>query len=231
MKIEKLDWDSEFFNLCIGRADIVSEEESRVLANGNAMLKKDFDLVYVFASHGLGFLAKNAKLVDKKVVYMLSETSHFESNPNVMLWDVGRGVTDDLFHLALASGRYSRFKSDKGLPMGSYERLYSRWIEQSVNGTLASDVFCYMVNEIPKGLVTLNNKNGVGTIGLVAVHEDFQHQGIGTAMLSHVIHYARMKQCMKLVVASQLDNVQACRLYEKCGFTVESITDVWHWWL
>lgn len=231
MEIKRLDWDSDFFGLRIGRADIVSEEESKVLASQNRALKENFDLIYVFASHGLGVPSSNAKLVDKKVEYVLSDTLQSELNHNVTLWDNDRGVTDDLLHLALVSGQYSRFKLDESLPTGSYERLYSRWIEKSVKGTFASEVFCYMVNEIPRGLVTLDIKDGVGTIGLVAIHEDYQHRGIGIAMMRHVIHYVKMKHCLKLSVVTQLDNLPACRLYEKSGFTVESITDVWHWWL
>lgn len=231
MSVEKLVWDSVFFNLRIGRADIVSKENRMVLVSQKEALKEDFDLVYVFSSHGLGFPVANAKLMDEKVVYSLLDMSHSKPNQNVTLWDCGKGTTDDLLHLALVSGQYSRFKLDESLPAGSYERLYSRWIEQSVNGILATEVFCYMVDEIPRGLVTLDIKKGIGVIGLVAINEDFQHRGIGTAMMQHVIHYAWMKQCSQLSVATQLDNIPACRLYEKSGFLVESITDVWHWWL
>jgi len=231
MSVEKLAWDSDFFNLRIGRADIVSKEDRMVLVSKKEALEEDFDLVYVFSSHSLGFPVANAKLMDEKVVYSLLDMSHSKPNQNVTLWDCDKGVTDDILHLALVSGQYSRFKLDDSLPIGSYERLYSRWIEQSVNGILATEVFCYMVDEIPRGLVTLDIKNGIGVIGLVAIHEDFQHRGLGMAMMQHVIHYAWMKQCSKLSVATQLDNIPACRLYEKSGFLVESITDVWHWWL
>lgn len=231
MKIIRQVWDSDFFNLRIGRADIASEEAVKVLVGQNVALKEEYDLIYVFANHGLEVPIINAKLMDEKVVYALSEIPESESNGNVILYDSHSGLSDDLLHLALVSGQYSRFKLDKGFPSGSYERLYSRWIEQSVNGILATEVFCYIVDKHLRGMVTLDIKNNVGTIGLVAIHEDFQHRGIGTAMMRHVIHYATMKQCVKLSVATQLDNVPACRLYEKSGFTVESITDVWHWWL
>lgn len=231
MSIKKLDWDSDFFGLRIGRADVVYSGEIQDLAAQRASVKNAYDLVYVFAGHGLDASALDAKLVDEKVVFATSDISYGQNDPNVVLWKPNDGVTDDLLHLALVSGRYSRFKLDKSLPVGSYERLYSRWIEQSVNGTLASDVFCYMVEEIPRGLITLDNKNGIGTIGLVAIHEDFQHRGIGSVMMRHVIHYSKKMQIEKLSVATQLDNVPACRLYEKSGFIVESVTDVWHWWL
>ena len=213
IEIQKLDWDSDFFGLRIGRVIISSKEEIEDLVNQKTKVQEEFDLIYVFASHGLEFSAVNAKLLDEKVVYALSDTSRSELNNNVKLWDEDRGVTEELLHLALVSGKYSR------------------WIEQSVNHSIASEVFCYMIEGVPRGLVTLNDKNGLGTIGLVAIHEDFQHRGIGSSMMNHVIRYSIEKQIEKLTVATQLDNIPACRLYEKSGFVVESVTDIWHWWL
>lgn len=231
MMIEKLQWDSDFFGLRIGRVEISSEEEGDFLVSQIAEVKKEYDLVYVFASHGCELYTANARLVDKKVVYSLTDATRSELCKDVVLWDVDKGVTDELLHLTLVSGEYSRFKLDDGFPQGSYERLYSRWIEQSVNHKMASDVFCYMIDKAPIGLVTLNIKNGIGSIGLVAIHEDYQHRGIGSAMMSHVIRYSVEKQVDKLNVATQLDNIPACRLYKKNGFEVNSVTDIWHWWL
>lgn len=231
MKINRLDWDSEFFGLRIGRVEIVSEEDAYALAVQRDLLKNDFDLIYVFANHGLGFFGADAKKVDEKVVYVLSGNPCLEPHDNVVLWNDNKGVTDDLLHLALISGKYSRFRLDERFPFGSYERLYSRWIEQSVNHTIASEVFCYMVGEVPRGLATLDRKNYNGTIGLVAVHDGFQQRGIGTTIIQQVIHYAQKQRCRRLTVATQLENVSACKLYEKCGFQVDSVTDVWHWWI
>lgn len=231
MKVERLAWDSDFFGLRIGRVFVSTEEEGVALASLRKNLKEDYDLLYLFTSHGMRFPDDKVKLVDEKVVYCLSKVISSEANPNVELWDGNKGVTDELLYLALISGKYSRFKLDERLPSGSYERLYSRWIERSVNHVIATEVFCYMVNNMPRGLVTLDRKNGVGTIGLVAIHEDFQYQGIGAAMMRHVIRFAQKHDCGKLSVTTQLENVSACKLYEKVGFQVESVTDVWHWWL
>ena len=231
MNIKRLDWDSGFFGLRIGRADISSQEEGRAMVRRKADAKNDFDLVYVFSSHGVGFSDANAKLVDEKVVYALSGDVLSEENPNVVLWSPSQGVTDDLLHLALVSGKYSRFRLDEAFPKGSYERLYAQWIEQSVSHTMASEVFCYMLGDVPRGLVTLDRRNDEGTIGLVAIHEECQNKGIGSAMMRHVVHYARQFNCKRLTVATQLQNVPACKLYEKNGFEMKSVTDVWHWWM
>ena len=231
MKVERLSWDSDFFGLRIGRAVVSSEEECAALAGQRKNLEKDYDLLYVFTSHGKRFPDDKAKLVDEKVVYSLSKVVSSEANPSVVLWDANKGVTDDLLHLALVSGKYSRFKLDESLPIGSYERLYSRWIEQSVSHAMATEVFCYMIDNTPRGLVTLDRKEEKGVIGLVAIHEDCQNRGIGSAMMRHVVHYARQNQCDNLSVATQLNNLPACKLYEKSGFGMESVTDVWHWWM
>lgn len=231
MNVRLLDWDSDFFSLRIGRVDIASKEDGAMLASQANSLKKSFDLIYVFARRNLAFSIDNAVLVDEKTVYVLTGLSSFEADDNVIVWGCKKGVTDDLLHLSLLSGKYSRFRLDNRFPVGSYERLYSRWIEQSVNQVMATEVFCYNVKNAPRGMVTLDRKDGVGTIGLVAIHEDYQHQGIGSAMMQHVISYSKKKQIEKLTVATQLNNIPACRLYEKNGFEVESVTDVWHWWL
>lgn len=231
MNIDRLDWDSNFFGLRIGRIAINTREESSLLASRYSAIEKDYDLLYVFATHGLSFLASGARLIDEKVTYTFHDNHEASQDSNIILWDSQWGVSGELLHLALVSGEYSRFKLDDKFPVGSYEHLYSRWIEQSVNHATASDVFCYMIDGVPKGLVTLSHKNGIGNIGLVAVHEDCQHRGIGTAMMHNVIHYSKEKQLQKLSVVTQLANTPACKLYEKSGFTIESISNVWHWWL
>ena len=64
MEVRKLVWDSEFFGMHIGRAEVLSEEDAVSLARQREVLKDSYDLIYVFASHGLGFQSFNAKLVD-----------------------------------------------------------------------------------------------------------------------------------------------------------------------
>lgn len=231
MNITKINWDSEFFGLRIGRVEVLTKEDCEVLTSQMSKLNIDYDLLYIFAVHGLDINIPGALLVDEKVVYKTENLMIGEFCPQVKLWDETIGVTNKLRHLALESGCYSRFKLDKGFPHGDYERLYSRWIEQSVNHNIASEVFCYMKDGIPRGLITLNRKKKEGVIGLMAVHEEYVHHGIGSEMMQHVFKYADENKIHRIVVATQLKNIPGCRFYEKNGFVVESITDVWHWWL
>ena len=230
MEIVPLHWDSDFFGLRIAKAIVSSEKDVVALSRKEEDLQDRYDLIYIFSEPGLEILFEKARLVDRKAVYSLSTPVHFEVNPAITHWD-SPITSDDLISLALVSGKYSRFKLDVSFPTGSYERLYTHWIKQSVNKTIATDVFCYMMDGRPLGLVTLDCRDGRNTIGLVAVDGDYQHHGIGTALVKHAVSYVYEHHGGRLSVTTQLDNKPACRMYIKCGFSLESIKNIWHWWL
>ena len=230
MEIVPLHWDSDFFGLRIAKAIVSSEKDVVALSRQEEYLQDHYDLICIFSLPGLEIPFEKARLVDRKAVFSLSAPEHFEANPAITRWD-SPIASDDLISLALVSGKYSRFKLDERFPVGSYERLYSHWIAQSVNKTIATDVFCYMTDGRPLGLVTLDCRNGRNAIGLVAVDGDYQHHGIGTALVKHVVSFVYENQGERLTVTTQLDNKTACRLYLKCGFSLESVNNIWHWWL
>lgn len=230
MEVFPLDWDSAFFQSRIAKAIVASEDDVTELSEQAGKLREQYDLIYIFSDPGLEMHLEQAVLVDKKAIFTLSDPGCFETDPHIACWGTSQGA-GSLIPLALVSGKYSRFKLDPRLPFGSYERLYTRWIEQSVSRSIATEVFCYMVEGQPRGLLTLDRKDDRNVIGLVAVDEDYQHRGIGRALVMHAVSYVHKYQGKSLSVTTQLDNVPACRLYSGSGFSLESVTKIWHWWL
>lgn len=230
VKVELLEWDSSFFGLRIGKTIVSTQKELDELSFMRDGLGEKYDLIYIFSEKDISAPVPGFILVDRKVIYSMEVTdpSCFD---NHILEYKEPFVSEDLLKLALASGEYSRYKLDKQFPSNSYERLYTRWIEQSVNHSIADEVFCYTIKGSPKGLITLKRDNNSGIIGLVATDSECRGIGIGSAMLQHVKHYLFTKGGKKLDVATQYDNKAACHLYEKAGFTISSCTNVWHWWL
>ena len=228
--VDFLEWDSSFFGLRIGKAIVSTQEELGELSCMRDSISEMYDLIYIFTDNDSTAPIPGSILVDRKVVYSMevAEPSSFDCH---IIEYTDQFVSEDLLKLALASGEYSRYKLDKQFPLNSYERLYTRWIEQSVNHSIANEVFCYMLNGCPKGLITLKRDENYGDIGLVATDPECRGMGIGSAMLQHVKHYLFTRGGKKLNVATQYDNKAACHLYEKAGFSVSSCTNVWHWWL
>ena len=227
--IEYLKWDSDFFGLKIGKCSLTTQSEMDELFSQRESIRTDYDLVYLFSENNLQGETEGCHLVDQKVIYT-TEPSAGPSNTHMMEYPTNN-VSTALLSLALASGAYSRFRLDSNLPKGSYERLYQRWIELSVTHEIATEVFCYMIDGEPKGMVTLKRGTTDATIGLVAIDSQYRGQGIGVSMLQYVKNYCWEQNIKKLTVATQKQNLPACHMYEKAGFIVQSCTNIWHWWL
>ena len=230
MNIIPLAWDSDFFGLRIAKAELKSCNDIQLLLSNFKDLKEKLDLIYVFCTPGIMEPSNSMRLVDRKATFSLAPPFHASVCPAIREWE-SSDITDELLQLALTSGKYSRFRLDDKLPSGSYQRLYSHWIRQSVNRHNATNIFCYFENDLPVGMATLDLGAENGTIGLVAVNEQHQHRGIGRSLMKHVINYCGQTDCKTISVVTQLDNAAACRLYEKSGFQLESVVEVWHWWL
>ena len=55
----------------------------------------------------------------------------------------------------------------------------------------------------------------------IAVHDDYQNMGIGSAMLKHLLDIARMKKLTKVSLNVDTDNDRAIHIYKKAGFEIE----------
>ena len=226
MNLSRLNWDSDFFGLNIGKL-VLSDEDDFLKPEIEGLL--DYDLVYIFTNHGYKMPVIGANLVDCKVIYKKSISCNVEANSNVVAFSESK-PSPSLYELALHSGVYSRFRLDNKMPAGSYEKLYRKWIEQSVCKVMADEVLCYYYNGKIVGMVTVAVKDNVGSIGLVAVDSSCRGVGIGSVLLESVDSYLFGKGVRVVEVATQLDNIKARSWYEKNGYIVDSMTDIYHWW-
>ena len=170
MKFTVLDWDSHFFSMKIGKLDIESndsEETLRKEIEGPANL----DLLYIFSpeERPLGFEG-NAKmnLVDTKVVYKLNlnEYSRVDglNTPLVQEYKLPYASVE-LETLAFESGVFSRFRTDAHFGRNHFYRLYKEWIDKSVSGQLADNVFIVQHNFQVAGMVTVKYETERASIG------------------------------------------------------------------
>ena len=55
----------------------------------------------------------------------------------------------------------------------------------------------------------------------VAVHDDYQNMGIGTALVKHLLNIAKMKKIRKVWLQVNYNNEIAIHIYKKAGFQIE----------
>src|SRR5690606_4711658 len=223
MKIKHLEWDSNFFELTIGSIYIEDEED---------FLKEDlnkYDLIYIFSKNE----NLNFKLVDRKVTYKLRDLQKNET-PNFIEIDYychNETAYKELLNLALQSGEYSRFKIDSDFKNNEFVRLYTEWINNSINKKLASHIIIKKQDDKIVGFTTLSKKSeSLADIGLVAVDKDYRGQGIAKELILKTISVAKSVGYEDVQVVTQLDNIPANILYKKCGFEKDSIINIYHYW-
>lgn len=216
-KIEKLEWDSGFFEKDIFRITLENEDFDP------EMLEFPDSFYYLFSSRKQDFL--KSKLKDQKLVYSKELSSKKDDNMSIVEYD--GAINDQLLKLAFESGAFSRFKLDDQLNH-KFEELYSKWLENSLNKKFADLVLVYAEEEKILGFITVKLNVDHGLIGLIAVDEDARGKGIGKSLIQKVENFCIDHGLKILKVPTQMANKVACSFYERNEFEIESLTYIYH---
>lgn len=169
-------------------------------------------------------------LVDRKVLYTMDISGEIALSQQVMEYSSHK-LTPELVSLAYESGKHSRFRLDKGFKDDDFFKLYYRWMEKSVTHEMADKVFVIEEDNKIAAMVTLKISGDTSEIGLIAVDSQIQGKGYGKLLVERCISAAALANCKTLTVPTQFENKLACKFYERCGFQVQSITNIYHFWL
>lgn len=226
-KFSKLDWDSNFFDFNVGRitGSIKNEQDLQnvetLIAENNTKLcyySTDKELPeLIFKSKRLDFI-----LVDRRTTYSKVINSDLEINKSIST-NHDRISVDKLIELAIQSGINSRFNVDKKIGKEKYEEMHRLWMINSLNHKIAKEVFGLTVNKNIAGFVTLGEKNNRAQIGLIGVDTVFRRKGIGKLLMASAEKWFSNAGFESIRVGKQRNNIPACKLYESCGYKIESV--------
>lgn len=227
-----VEWDSNFFSKKIYKATLnnnFTDEEKTEIQDLNA------DLIYIVASEPNPSLIKNitnlgALLYDKKVTYKKSSFFDQKEFTNNLSFNSAINLSSNLEKMVYQSGKYSRFNLDRNLNY-NYERLYRTWIDKSLSRELADEVLVAVDptnNEV--GFITLKKTEYAGNIGLIAVDEKYRGKKIGVDLLLMADQWYKENSVKEATIVTQLDNIPACNLYEKMGYSLDKLEYIFHLW-
>ena len=234
--IAKKEWDSAFFGYPVAAADLVRSAaplaEARAAA---AEAERDgIRLLYLFlpplaAADRAEFRRAGFRDVGGKVDYArtVAAGEGGAPDPDVVPCGVASAALE---RLAFQSGAYSRFRLDEGFRQNEFERLYREWLGGSLAGNDGKRVYVAGAPESPRGLLTLE-PGAVVRIGLFAVAPECRRQGLGRRLAAAAVRFCVTRGGGELRVATQIENQEACRFYESCGFRKIREESIFHAWL
>jgi dTDP-4-amino-4,6-dideoxy-D-galactose acyltransferase len=234
ISIEQLEWDSSFFGFLVGKIDFRNINKIDKLKLKRQLKRSNFRLVYLFADPlhvevDNAIRSTGAIDIDKKIILAKNAEKHPHFS-NQIIEFLSAETSDELNSLALTAGNFSRFKIDNNFTEKEFERLYTEWILRSVRKEIAQKVFVAINNSKITGLITLEVKDFVASIGLLAVDEHYLGKKIGYDLVCKVDNEAYALGCKILTVATQFQNIPAIKLYQKCGFSIVEKINVFHYW-
>ncbi len=228
IQLEYLEWDSNFFHKKIYRC--VIDQVSDTLLLNKELTKIQGDLCYIISKDDLKIKNKRSFfLADRKVVFMKNKFCHC-AEPHFD-YEIISCVqyTPQLLELALLSGQYSRFKTDKFLNPW-FNKMYKIWLEKSLDKQIASEVFVFKNDNEQLGFVTIKKKAKSAIVGLIAVNETHQGKKIGSSLLKKVEWWCSENDIETLEIATQMDNEKACAFYKKNGYEIKQIEYIYHYY-
>jgi ribosomal protein S18 acetylase RimI-like enzyme len=155
-----------------------------------------------------------------------------------------------LLELGRAAGAFSRFVNDPRIPLTKANELFEIWTQKSTLGEMADVVFVAQRADSPGhplgsaivGMVTVRapcrapcthgrgGRQDGGQIGLIAVDPNVRGSGIGTALVHSANCWIVAAGLPRGWVVTQRANTAACRLYERSGYRLRQLEEVYHFW-
>jgi dTDP-4-amino-4,6-dideoxy-D-galactose acyltransferase len=235
---EFLDWDSEFFGRRIGRVTTNSLTPDSVRSILEWCRARQIDCLYFLGRTDEGNTVRIAedsgfRLVDIRMTL----ERHLEGTRPVQ-GIAGEGIIracrpgdiPPLRSIAEVAHRDSRFYNDPNFPRELCDALYATWIEKSCRG-YADTVLVIELDGEPVGYVSCHlHDDSRGQIGIIGVGASSQGRGLGGILVNASLNWFASQRMTRVTVVTQGRNVKALRLYQKCGFLVQSVQLWYHKW-
>ena len=227
MIVRTLPWDSELFQKKIGEIRFDRRKLSRLPGIVQKAQKKGFqylicrlrthDTVAVKTLESSGFYLSDIGVIWNRDTRR--NVREINKRPALSAKAIRKAGIEDiplLQKMITAMFVTSRFYSDPFFNRSEANRLYRKWIENSVLGNAADMVFF-----IPgSGLVSCKKKKRGGETVLIGVVKQSRGKGIGTLLLKYAIQWFRKNEVNTIRARTQLKNIFAMNFYRQAGFAV-----------
>ena len=215
-----LDWDSQWFGIPIGRADLPEITDSSAAEVDMWARKQGLQCVYVFVANDQpnrkcppGF-----KPMDVRIEYELNPLL-LAKGPADASASMRPDEQEAVCTLARRLFTETRFSRDTGFPPARVSELYAEWVRRDSAGCIPG---CLVIRDGADiaGFVTGRTDPGDatrGSIGLLGVAEPHRGRGVGKHLLDQICRVFEKAGASRVTVVTQEANLAACHLYESGG--------------
>lgn len=224
-QVEKLSWDSSFFEKDIFKVSSSSYAEIKKAIQGIAGPA----MFYIFSEKEIPDLKH--QLMDTKLTFekiLTKESAQSKPNDSVVLFDGKNAKIGQLEDLAVVSSQYSRFRRDPKILPSKTDEMFRLWIRKAMQDLNNHAIVIKQIQDTTAGMISIKTQSRTSIIELVSVATEFHRQGIADEMMEACLSKVRRLGSEKIQVVTQQENPAACKLYGKHGFQVIDRKYIYH---
>ena len=229
-----LDWDSNFFERRIARLNASRLEPEIAKQALQWCAQNRIDCLYFLADSEDPETTRLAEenrfqFVDVRVTYerALTQAEKEDAEANVRL--AREEDLPSLADIARSGHQDTRFYYDEHFDRRKCDQFYETWIRNSLHG-FADAVLVAESGNHAAAYVTCKLTGSDAQIGLIGVSEAHRGKGLGSALVTSFLSWARERGAVQARVVTQGRNAGAQRLYQKSGFSLASSQLWYHRW-
>lgn len=230
MKIQYLEWDSNFFNKKIGYLELSSSSlfDSKLFVE--QVEREGYELVYVYAYDNFiqqKLLTEGKLELIDIMLTMVKENIYHQSNQFKLHTNLTTKQLNECYNIADQIAKVSRFYNDKDIGPEKAKMLYRKWVENASNETFADGLLLEKEGDKIIGfhIVKSLKKSNSGICSLIGVDEKYKGRGIGTKLWNQAnLYWSNEKNIKKIKVPFSLQNIQSFNFHVKMGFDKVSET-------
>ena len=235
MIIEPLNWDTDFFNLKIGKIEILNRKDFKKL---NLLDEEtaSFDLVYLFSYDGpISIETLSPYKIDLTDI-MLTMSMPMKTHKVDHSIEFKTQLTDielkECYHIASQIAEFSRFYKEPLIGPEKTIQLYHKWIDNALNQKFSDGIFVYKKHDRIIGLhiIKTDEINGHGIFTLTGVDKEFHGLGIGKKLWENSYSYWQENfKLSKIKSPFSLNNQGSFNFHLKMGFNnIDSVKYIYH---
>lgn len=238
MRIEYLEWDSNFFGLKIGKIEIRNDIFFDIKLFQDLVKSKGFDLVYIFKYNTIlkfsGLIDNQFDLVD----IMLTMSKAFIKDDYLnqeyeFRTDLTEKELSDCYGIAETTAIVSRFYKESIIGPKKAKELYRKWIDNALNKSCSDGLFVVKDENNILGIhiIKTDIENKVGHCSLIGVSPIAKKSGFGRNLWEQAHGYWALQSNIKSCnVPFSLQNKESFNFHLKMGFNkIEEIKYVYHY--
>lgn len=237
MIIEKLDWDSSFFGIKIGRLYILNDVDFDPILFKQQAIDEKFELVYVFKFQNMlpsdKILKANLDLVDIQLTMSMKfNKADYINRP----YDFRTTLTDkeknECYKIAENTAKVSRFYIEEKIGSEKTKAMYRRWIDNALNQSFSDGMFLFKEHDEVVGvhIIKTGKDKKTGHCSMIGVNPDYTRRNIGKKLWEQSFGYwANESEIEYCKVPFSFQNDASLNFHLNIGFNrVEETKFIYH---